>query len=199
MTKTKLKIKDIILITLLSLINIVIFELSAFLYILPITVLLMPVFFALTQGVVVFVIGNKVPKRGAFLLYCIIQSIFGGTYLPYLFAYLVSGIIGEIILAKTGYGSSKGRTLSYIIMQILICIGSTIYPYVFAIKKTLEMESMNVVGNTSDVVSKAGKLISSWGMFVLIAVVVVASYIGATFGKKVVEKHFNKKVEVMEG
>lgn len=195
MTKSKLKAKDIIMITLLSMINLIIFSLSSFLYILPITVLFTPVFFALTQGVVVFVIGYKVHKRGAFLLYCVIQSIFGG-YLPYLFAYLASGIIGELILAKTGYGSSKGLTLSYIIMQILICIGSTVYPYVFAISKTLEMKSMRETG-ISDVTEKAGRLINSWGMLVFIAVVIVSAYIGALFGKKVVEKHFNKSREEM--
>ena len=53
----KLKIKDIITVVLLALINVVIFFASSVLYATPITIILMPVFFALLEGIVYFIIG----------------------------------------------------------------------------------------------------------------------------------------------
>lgn len=61
----KLKVKDIITVVLLALINVVIFFASSLLYATPITIILMPVFFALLEGVVYFMIGTKVKKPGA--------------------------------------------------------------------------------------------------------------------------------------
>ena len=58
----KLKIKDIITVVLLALINVVIFFASSVLYATPITIILMPVFFALLEGIVYFIIGTKVKK-----------------------------------------------------------------------------------------------------------------------------------------
>ena len=82
-TTNKLKIKDIITVVLLSLINVVIFFASSLLYATPITIILMPVFFALLEGVVYFIIGTKVKKPGAILIYSIVRAIMGG-YLPYI-------------------------------------------------------------------------------------------------------------------
>lgn len=64
----KLKIKDIITVVLLALINVVIFFASSVLYATPITIILMPVFFALLEGIVYFIIGTKVksPVRSSF-------------------------------------------------------------------------------------------------------------------------------------
>ena len=64
-TANKLKIKDIITVVLLALINVVIFFASSVLYATPITIILMPVFFALLEGIVYFIIGMKVKKPGA--------------------------------------------------------------------------------------------------------------------------------------
>ena len=61
----KLKVKDIITVVLLALINVVIFFASSLLYATPITIILMPVFFALLEGVIYFMIGTKVKKPGA--------------------------------------------------------------------------------------------------------------------------------------
>ncbi len=63
----KLKVKDIITVVLLSLINVVIFFAGSFLYSTPITILLMPVVYSLVEGIVFFMIGVKVRKRGAIL------------------------------------------------------------------------------------------------------------------------------------
>lgn len=99
-TNKKLKVKDIITVTLLALINVVIFFASSLLYVTPFTILLMPVFFSLLEGMVFFIIGTKVRKPGAMLIYAFVRGILGG-YLPYVLLFLLSGIIAEIILHKT--------------------------------------------------------------------------------------------------
>ena len=99
----KLKIKDIITVVLLALINVAIFFASSFLYATPITIVLMPVIFALPEGVVYFIIGTKVKKPGAILIYSVVRAIMGG-YLPYILLFILSGIIAELLLWKIGYG-----------------------------------------------------------------------------------------------
>lgn len=76
--RNKLKIKDIITVVLLALINVVLFFASSLLYATPITIILMPVFFALLEGIVYFIIGTKVKKPGAILIYSIVRAILGG-------------------------------------------------------------------------------------------------------------------------
>ena len=50
MESSRLKTKDIITVVLLSLINIVIFASGTFLYATPVTLLLMPLYYALLEG-----------------------------------------------------------------------------------------------------------------------------------------------------
>ena len=86
----KLKVKDIITVVLLALlINVVIFFASSVLYATPITIILMPVFFSLLEGIVYFIIGTKVKKPGAILIYSIVRAIMGG-YLPYIILFILS-------------------------------------------------------------------------------------------------------------
>ena len=121
----KLKIKDIITVVLLALINVVIFFASSVLYATPITIILMPVFFALLEGIVYFIIGTKVKKPGAILIYSIVRAIMGG-YLPYIILFILSGVIAELLLWKMGYGNAKALTISYIINQVLAAFGKGI-------------------------------------------------------------------------
>ena len=118
----KLKVKDIITVVLLALINVVIFFASSVLYATPITIILMPVFFALLEGIVYFIIGTKVRKPGAILIYSIVRAIMGG-YLPYIILFILSGAIAELLLWKMGYGNAKALTVSYVINQVLAAFG----------------------------------------------------------------------------
>ena len=185
MDTSKLKVKDIITVTLLTLINIVIFFASSFLYALPITIVLMPIFFSLLEGVVYFIIGTKIKKPGAMMIYSFVRGIMG-VYLPYIGLYLLAGVIVEIILKKTGYGSRKGLTVSYIVTQVLAGIGSTIYPYVIAAKSMAENSASE---GRRDAILAASDLLVSWGTPLLLCGIIVTSLIGAMIGAKVVKKH----------
>lgn len=189
MNKDRLKVKDIVTVTLLSLCNILIFALGIFTYATPITVLLTPIIYALLQGIVFFVIGVKVRKKGAFFIYSLIQGVVG-FYLPYILMFVISGITAELLLHKKGYGNLKYIGISYVIQQALASIGSVIYPYTIALNKTLEnMKEKEVASN----VSEAGKMISSFGSLILFVSVIVAGIIGAYIGSRVVKKHILEK------
>ena len=184
-TTNKLKIKDIITVVLLSLINVVIFFASSLLYATPITIILMPVFFALLEGVVYFIIGTKVKNPGAILIYSIVRAIMGG-YLPYIILFILSGVIAELILWKTGYGNGKALTVSYIINQVFAAFGSTIIPYAIAAKA---MADQAVSDGRQDNILAASEILQSWWSVALVAGVIVAAFIGAMIGRRIVKKH----------
>lgn len=181
----KLKVKDVITVVLLAMINVVLFFASSLLYVTPFTIVLMPIFFSLLEGIVYFIIGTKVRKPGAILIYSIVRSILGG-YLPYILLILAAGIIAELILWKVGYGNPKGLTVSYIINQVFAGLGSTIYPYVIAAKA---MADMAVTDGRQDNISAASGMLQSWGWIALLAGIIVTAFIGASIGKRVVKKH----------
>ena len=185
-TANKLKIKDIITVVLLALINVVIFFASSVLYATPITIILMPVFFALLEGIVYFIIGTKVKKPGAILIYSIVRAIMGG-YLPYIILFILSGAIAELLLLwKMGYGNAKALTISYVINQVMAAFGSTIIPYAIAAKA---MADQMVTDGRQDTILAASQLLQSWVSVALVAGVIVAAIIGAAIGKGIVKKH----------
>lgn len=183
----KLKIKDVITVTLLSLINVVIFFASSFLYLTPFTIILMPVMFSLIEGIIFFMIGAKIKKRGAILIYCIVRGCIFGGFLPYIILYFAAGIIAELILWKAGYGNTKGLTACYIVIQVLASVGSTIYPYALAFENVSETNAVSD-GREGNIAQAAGML-QGWGALALIAGVIAAAFIGALIGKRVARKH----------
>lgn len=184
-TNKKLKVKDIFTVVLLALINVVIFFASSLLYATPVTIMLMPVFFSLLEGIVFFIIGTRVRKPGAMMVYAVVRGILGG-YLPYVLLYFLSGIASELILRKSGYGSAKGLTISYILCQLFAALGSTIYPYVIAAKS---MADMAVTDGRQGNIDAASRMLLSGGWIALLAGIVVSAFIGAMIGKRVVKKH----------
>lgn len=184
-TNKKLKVKDIFTVVLLALINVVIFFASSLLYATPVTIMLMPVFFSLLEGIVFFIIGTRVRKPGAMMVYAVVRGILGG-YLPYVLLYFLSGIVSELILRKSGYGSAKGLTISYILCQLFAALGSTIYPYVIAARS---MADMAVTDGRQGNIDAASRMLLSGGWIALLAGIVVSAFIGAMIGKRVVKKH----------
>jgi len=158
-------------------------------YVTPITILLTPVLYSLLQGIVFFVIGVKVQKKGAFFIYSLIQGVIA-FYPPYILMFIISGIIVELLSYKNGYGNLKYIGIGYVIQQALASIGSVIYPYTIALNKTLG--SMNEKELVSKI-TRAGKMISSWGSLILFILVIVSAIIGAYIGSKVVRKHILAK------
>lgn len=189
MTNKKLKIKDIITITLLTLINVILFMTGSFLYVNPVSILAMPIIFALLEGIVFYVISIKVPKKGAFIIYCTLRGVMG-FYLPYIILYILAGLIAEFVMAKSGYGNLKGVCVSYIVTQVMGAIGGTVYPYVIAYKSFFsDTEAMKAQGANQNILA-AANMIQSWKSFVLLAMVAIAAFVGTLIAKTILKKHF---------
>ena len=191
MNPNKLKTKDIITVVLMSLINIFLFGFSSLMYFNPFTILLMPVYFALVQGIVYFMLGVKVPKKGVMLIYCLIQAVVTFN-IPYIVCYLAAGILAELMLAKMGYGNMKALTWSYVVVQVMNCVGSTIYPYALTLNATLDRLPAEGGGVNGEFIRQAGTMIRSWGSLVLLAAVVLTALLGAFLGKKAAQRHLLK-------
>lgn len=189
MTNKKLKIKDIITITLLTLINVILFMAGSFLYVSPVSILAMPVIFALLEGIVFYVISIKVPKKGAFIIYCTLRGMMG-FYLPYIILYILAGLIAELVMAKSGYRNLKGVCVSYIVTQIMGAIGGTVYPYVIAYKSFFsDTEAMKAQGANQNILA-AANMIQSWKCLILLGLVAVAAFVGTLIAKTILKKHF---------
>lgn len=189
MTNKKLKIKDIITITLLTLINVILFMAGSFLYVSPVSILAMPVIFALLEGIVFYVISIKVPKKGAFIIYCTLRGMMG-FYLPYIILYILAGLIAELVMAKSGYRNLKGVCVSYIVTQIMGAIGGTVYPYVIAYKSFFsDTEAMKAQGANQNILA-AANMIQSWKCLILLVLVAVAAFVGTLIAKTILKKHF---------
>lgn len=186
MKKEKLKIKDIITAVLLTIVNLVIYFVLAFLCVNPILLLVYPFLVSLLQGIVYMMLGIRVPKSGAFLIYGIIFGV-TGVYLPYIIGFLLTGILAEILLKNFGYKNCKALTISYIVMQIVCCFTGTIYPYVIALNSTIEKyESM---ARDTTIYVKANELMSVPVIILLLALTAVAAFVGAKLGERIVRKH----------
>lgn len=180
-----MRIKDIITTVLLAVCNIVIFLLVSITSITPVTLVLQPVFYALVQGIVFFVLGTRVKKKGAVLLYCFIQGAIC-CYIPYVIGYTIAGILAEIILAKTGYGKMTGLTISYVLVQVCACLAGTVYPFVFALEATMERQANS---SREYSITEVISLLSVGGTIGLVALTIVAALAGAFIGSRILKKH----------
>ena len=100
--------------------------------------------------------------------------------------FILSGVIAELLLWKMGYGNAKALTVSYVINQVLAAFGSTIIPYAIAAKA---MANQMVTDGRQDAILAASQMLQSWVSVALVAGVIVAAFIGAMIGKRIVKKH----------
>lgn len=184
--KNGMKVKDIITVTLLSLCSVVIFILFSFLYVMPVFILLFPIFVSLIQGMIFMMIGIKVPKKGAILLYSVIAGL-AGMNIIYAIGSVAAGIIGEILLAKTGYGNMKTLGITYIIMQTINAFTSTVYPYAVAFEST--KDKVAKAGADLAIYEKANGMLSGTVIVILLIAAAAASFFGALIGSRIMKKH----------
>lgn len=123
------------------------------------------------------------------LIYCAIRGILGG-YLPYIICYILAGVIAELIMFKAGYGSRKGLTFSYVIIELLAAIGGTFYPYVIAADSFFrDADALVQSGEMNVHVVEAADMLHSWVCILLVAGIIVASFVGALIASRIVRKH----------
>jgi energy-coupling factor transport system substrate-specific component len=182
----KMNTKDIITVTLLTLVNMVIYFVLGMTCVVPVMVLIYPSLIALTQGVVFMMIGTKVPKTGAFLIYSIVAGLLG-FYLPYIICNILAGIITEILLCVGGYRDYKSLAVGYVLMQAAAVFGSTIYPYKIAFEDLLKQGTAEQIADKQKAIDL---LTGPVPVFVVVCCLIFA-VIGALIGIKIVKRHVN--------
>lgn len=186
--KQKLKAKDLVSIGLLSLLEVVLMYTTPLPFILnPYGLLITPLIHAVVLALVYFLIGAKVQKAGAILIFSTILGL-SGMALYYIVSLIVAGIIGEMILKKTGYGDKKGLTIGYMVFAFLNAFALMI-PYMF-FAETTYANIVRIYG--AEYADKAIEVRTMPIMIVLLVVIIIAAFIGAYFSKKILKKHFEK-------
>ena len=108
-----------------------------------------------------------------------------GGYLPYIILFILSGAIAELLLLEDGLRQCKALTVSYVINQVLAAFGSTIIPYAIAAKAMADQMSLMAVRTPFLPHPRAAVL----GVCGAGGRVIVAAFIGAMIGKRIVKKH----------
>jgi len=188
-----MKVKDIITVTLLTLCNIVIYFATSMLCVVPVVMIFYPAIISLLEGIVFMMIGTKVPKKGAFLIYSAVHGIFG-FYIPYFIGYMIAGIIAELLLNASGRPNYKTLGISYVITQMIAAITSVILPYRVSLEATLERAGEG----GADLVQATSDMLTTGIAIACLVATLVAAVFGAYIGYQVVKKHVLKSAEQEE-
>ncbi|HHV13068.1 MAG TPA: MptD family putative ECF transporter S component [Clostridiales bacterium] len=132
----------------------------------------------------------KVGKKGTLFIFGVINGLFytimGAPFvLPFV---LVGGLLGEIVLAKSGkYRSFKSQAVAYIIYNLIYGFCNYI---VMAISAEYYLSTMQVEGALRDAYIKY----MTTPVWIVVAIVAVVGgiYLGCLFGYKLLKKHFVK-------
>ena len=87
---------------------------------------------------------------------------------------------------EDGLRHAKALTVSYVINQVLAAFGSTIIPLRSLPRLWQIRWSLMAV---RDAILAASQMLQSWMSVALVAGVIVAAFIGAMIGKRIVKKH----------
>lgn len=129
----------------------------------------------------------KVHKKGAVIGICalvgILWVLFGGFFV--LFWMIVLGIIGEILVSRTGYQSYKVLTVSFGLYTVAYYLGAIapIYYYPAYVYK------LGYPAETSDALIAAGHTPAG---YIAIPVTIAAIIVAAVIAKALLKKHFEK-------
>ncbi|MCR4933519.1 MAG: MptD family putative ECF transporter S component [Lachnospiraceae bacterium] len=190
----KLKVKDIITTTLLSLVNVVVFYVCSSIYGLPILIAIFPVFVSLTQGIIFMVLGTKVPKKGAILIHTFILGV-AGLNIMYLVGFVISGIITELLIYKH-YGDLKRLSIGYVIMQVIASFTSTYYPYSIAFEST--KEAIEKMGSGVEIYEEVSKMLNPGVIAIFMVFTAIAAVLGALIGCAIMKKHLINGKEIVK-
>ena len=137
-----------------------------------------PAICALVGGPIYMLMVAKVHKRGAVIIPAlvvgIVWAVMGG--IPVLIAMAVAGVIGEAIVARTGYKSFSAIVVAYVIFVLAYHLGSTSYAWFF----TDFMEQVS--SYPPEMVQQVIAVVQSPNGYL--------SFAGAFFGRAVLRKHF---------
>lgn len=191
----KLKIKDFLLISLLTAIYILIYFVSMTV-VTPLGVFghgISPGIQGLLAGSVIYFMSRKVGKMFQFtIMTLLIMGIFalmGGGYLPWLISSTVAAIVADIISSRTNNPSIFGLAISFGIMQVGQAFGQIIPALLFAEKFKNDWIKR---GQSPEDMEKTLKYATGhWAIISTITIFILA-FIGIYIAHRMLKKHFKE-------
>lgn len=190
MDKTE-KTTSIIQLGIFAVIYIVILGINAMLmHPTPITLILLPVTTALTEGIVFALYMTRVNKRGMVFFLAMINALLlfamGHTWLVLLTG-LIFGLIGDFIIGSGNYKDFKTISIGYMIFQLWL-IG--IYLPIWFSRQAYIADLAAKLGN--EFATTLENITPVWVLALLVILILIAAFIGINIGKKVCQKTFKK-------
>lgn len=187
----KLGVKDLINVGLFGVIYFIMFTISGILGYIPICVVILPLIAGVLGGIpfVLFVI--KEQKFGAVtllgLLAGILTFLVGQTWMAIPFG-LVFGFLADTIMKSGNYKNRTKNVLGYSVFT-LWTVGTMLPMWIM---RDTYFAGYRENGSTDAYINAVMKLTPNYMVLVVILVALVGGVLGASLGRKVLRKHFEK-------
>lgn len=196
MKQNKMNVKDLINTGLFTVLIGLATMITSFVGLLPFLMPFIPVFVGLVTGPIFMLYATKIKKPGMFFI-CefLCGCLFGltGHGLWTILSYSVGGLIGELFLKKSSYNSINGARLA-ISLASISCFGQMLPMYIS--RAAYEQTLIEQYG--AEFAEQCLKWMPMWSFFPILLLAIVFTFIGCTFGIKMLKKHFVKAGMVKE-
>lgn len=187
----KLGVKDYINVGLFSVIYFVMFTISGILGYIPLCVVILPLIAGVLGGIPFVLFTLKEQKFGAVTLMGMITGfltfLVGQTWMSILFG-LVFGFLGDLIMKSENYKSWKKNVLGYSVFT-LWTVGTMLPMWIM--RETF-FAGYRENGGTDAYIDAVMKLTPNYMILVVIITALVGGFLGASLGKAVLKKHFQR-------
>ena len=187
----KLGVKDFINVGLFSVIYFVMFTISGILGYIPLCEVILPLIAGVLGGIPFVLFTLKEQKFGAVTLMGMITGfltfLVGQTWMSILFG-LVFGFLGDLIMKSGNYKSWKKNVLGYSVFT-LWTVGTMLPMWIM--RETF-FAGYRENGGTDAYIDAVMKLTPNYMILVVIITALVGGFLGASLGKAVLKKHFQR-------
>ena len=187
----KLGVKDFINVGLFSVIYFVMFTISGILGYIPLCVVILPLIAGVLGGIPFVLFTLKEQKFGAVTLMGMITGfltfLVGQTRMSILVG-LVFGFLGDLIMKSGNYKSWKKNVLGYSVFT-LWTVGTMLPMWIM--RETF-FAGYRENGGTDAYIDAVMKLTPNYMILVVIITALVGGFLGASLGKAVLRKHFQR-------
>ena len=193
----KLNAKDLIQVGLFTILLSLVTMVASFIGFFPMFMPLVPVVIGLVTAPIFMLYSTKIKKPGMFFITLFLMGcLYGATGHGFwtVITYGIMGLVGEVILKKGKYNSIKGARYA-ISLSSMACIGQMLPMY---ISRSAYIDSLIAQGYGKEYALEMMKYMPTWSILPILIFGVIATYIGCTFGIKMLKKHFVKAGMVEE-
>ena len=189
--KNKIEAKDLITLGIFTVIYFVIGALLSALVAIPIMVPFFPSIWALVNGIVFMLYSTKVEKFGLVTLMAVLSGILVGLTGMGFWCVptgIVFGLLGDLIMKRGKYKSSKLNLVGYAVLSIWT--SGSLIPWFFFAQDTAA--KYTEAGSGAEYGAKVLSFTPWWSLLLFVALNFICGIIGGIIGKKIMKKHFEK-------